>query len=99
MLKIRDDFPVEKLADYGFTKSVLHNIWIHKCVQDLKGDDEFNDNVLCELIVNLYRNDDKVLRIVVFNQYELPSDYNVDNLYAFPTIIFDMIKEGILVKE
>jgi hypothetical protein len=90
MLKIRDDFPLEKLADYGYSNINNYGVaWSIEC--DLV---DGSDRLYCKILIK----QDRQVNIYFSNRFD-EIFVDLDDLFAMPVVIFDMIKEGILVKK
>lgn len=99
MFKIRDDFDLEKLVDYGFYKNTGIagiDVWIY----DIDNQDTKESSIL----INTIEYQDRVLRFYYqddLEDIELEDGIILDCIdYAIPIpdVLFDLIQQGIVVK-
>lgn len=99
MLKIRDDFDLIKLVDFGFYRNEgfgNNDVWIY--------DIDNQDTKECSILINDIDHQDRVLRF--YYQDDLEDIEVEDNLILdcidydipIPDVLFDLIQQGIVVK-
>jgi hypothetical protein len=76
------------LADYGFTNP-YGDLWTCEC-EVIEGEED----IYC----NIFINETKRVYMFVSNLYD--ETFNeIDQTYAMPDVIFDLIKDGVITKE
>ena len=92
MLKIREDFDLNELKNYGF-KQMSEYIWELRC----EGQEQTDVDV--SILVNMRnRNCREVYIYVNVDTSDILKPVFIDEVWYIPDVLIDLIKKGIVVK-
>ena len=101
MLKIRKDFDLEKLKDYGFSNNFYQKIYFLNL--QLANEEDYENGeapVYVSILVN--RINDYSRKIFIYlkdGEQDLKELELLDDVYYLPEVLFTMIKDGVIVIE